>query len=115
MQFHHTTVAGRGASCYPGRQRVRAEPPDGENLMNKEALVDVSPEEVTLAELARRLDILGNQMNWLCENLTSLFAFVNQMGQQGGGIRGLMHMLKQGPPGLATTDIPVDTESKVGA
>ena len=74
-----------------------------------------TPEEVTLDDLASKLDVLGQQMNWLCENLTSLFAFVQQMSSNGGGIRGLMHMLKQGPPGLTVTDISVDTETKVGA
>jgi hypothetical protein len=73
------------------------------------------PEEVTLDGLAIKLDVLGQQMNWLCENLTSLFAFVNQMGSSGGGIRGLMHMLKQGPPPDLNTGMPVDTETKVGA
>ena len=76
---------------------------------------DIGPKPVTLEDLAQRMDVLGNQMNWLCENLTSLFAFVNQMGQSGGGIRGLMHMLKQGPPTELTTDIPTSNETKVGA
>lgn len=51
--------------------------------------------EVTLADLAKRMDALGEQMNWLCENLVSLFSFVNQMSQNGGGIRGMMKALKQ--------------------
>lgn len=55
-------------------------------------------EEVTLESLAARMDILGNQMNWLCENLQSLFMFVNQVGQNGGGIRGMMAALKKAPP-----------------
>ena len=76
---------------------------------------DGPPKEVTLDELASKLDVLGQQMNWLCENLTSLFAFVQQMSSNGGGIRGLMHMLKQGPPAEFNTTIPVDTETKVGA
>jgi len=62
--------------------------------------VDVIEHEVTLESLAQRLDIIGNQLNWMTENLQSLFAFVNQMGQNGGGIRGLMHVLKQGKPEL---------------
>ena len=76
---------------------------------------DLSPPPVTLEELGHRMDVLGQQMNWLCENLTSLFTFVNQMGQSGGGIRGLMHMLKQGPPELNTIEASVDSETKVGA
>ena len=70
---------------------------------------------VTNEELARRLDVLGQQMNWLCENLTSLFTFVNQMGQNGGGIRGMLSLLRQGPPELTITDTSTDSESKVGA
>jgi len=65
-------------------------------------VVDVP--EVTLNDIAQRLDIIGQQLNWMTENLQSLFAFVNQMGQSGGGIRGLMHMLKQSPPELTVQD-----------
>lgn len=57
--------------------------------------------EITLQSLADRMDTLGEQMNWLCENLQSLFAFVNQIGGNGGGMRGIMHALKQGPPELS--------------
>lgn len=76
---------------------------------------DIGPKPVTVDDLAAKLDILGQQMNWLCENLTSLFAFVQHMSSNGGGIRGLMHMLKQGPPVELNTNTPVDTETKVGA
>lgn len=54
-------------------------------------------EEVTLESLATRLDMLGEQMNWLCDNLAGLFGFVNNMQQNGGGIRGAMKMLKDMP------------------
>jgi hypothetical protein len=57
----------------------------------------VEPEEITLKSLAARLDTIGEQLNWLTENMASLFAFVNQMGSSGGGLRGLMSMLKQTP------------------
>ena len=73
--------------------------------------MDEVPAETTLDDLARRMDVLGNQMNWLCENLTSLFTFVNQMGKSGGGIRGLMTMLKAGPP----PELNTNSETKVGA
>jgi hypothetical protein len=53
---------------------------------------------VTLEDLAQRLDNLGEQMNWLCENLASLFTFVNAMSSNGGGMRGLMKTLKQQQP-----------------
>ena len=77
--------------------------------------MDDTHHDPSLEELGQKMDVLGQQMNWLCENLASLFTFVNQMGTSGGGIRGIMHMLKQGPPELTTTDIPVDSETKVGA
>lgn len=57
--------------------------------------VDVDVQDVTLTDLAKRLDVLGQQMNWLCDNLASLFGFVNQMATNGGGIRGMMKALKQ--------------------
>ena len=61
-------------------------------------------QEITLEDIAKRLDILGNQMNWLCENLQSLFVFVQQMGSSGGGIRGLMKMLKADAPDVITVE-----------
>lgn len=63
-------------------------------------MAEVPPEteEITLDSLAARLDVLGNQMNWVCENLQSVFAFVQQMGQSGGGFRGMMQALKNGQP-----------------
>lgn len=69
-------------------------------------------EEITLAELGRRMDILGQQMNWLCENLQSLFAFTQQVSQSGGGLRGLMHAMKQAPPEV-NSSIPIETGNKV--
>lgn len=69
--------------------------------------------EVTLEELGRRLDIIGQQMDWMVENLQSLFVFVQQMSNNGGGIRGMLAALKQGPPSV--TDIPtIETTDKVG-
>ena len=54
-------------------------------------------QEVTLENLAARMDMFGEQMNWLCENLAALFSFVNQVGANGGGIRGLMKAAKDTP------------------
>jgi hypothetical protein len=59
--------------------------------------MEVAQESITLDELGRRVDILGQQMNWLCENLQSLFGFVNAMSANGGGVRGLMKALKEQP------------------
>lgn len=70
-------------------------------------LVDTEvKEEVTLESLAARLDALGKQMDWLVENLAHLFAFVQSVGANGGGIRGMLSLLKQAPPELTqiTTD-----------
>lgn len=88
------------------------------DLVTSEETVPVSDvQEITLADVAGRLDMLGQQMNWLCENLTSLFGFVSAMSNNGGGIRGLMSALKQGPPDLiaASNNDPDNPESKVGA
>jgi hypothetical protein len=52
-------------------------------------------------------------MDWLCENLQSLFAFVQQMSASGGGIRGLMHAMKQGAPEV-NNNIPIGDQNKVG-
>ena len=59
-----------------------------------------SPPEITLDALAHRLDALGKQMDWLCENMQSLFLFVQTVGSNGGGIRGMLQTLRQAPPEL---------------
>lgn len=61
-----------------------------------EPMLPTNTEEITLNSLADRLDILGNQMNWLCENLQSVFVFVQQMGQSGGGWRGMLQSFRNG-------------------
>ena len=60
-------------------------------------------EEVTLESLSHRLDMLGEQMNWLCENLAGVFALVGQMGANGGGLMGMMKAMKGGQPIDVTT------------
>jgi len=74
---------------------------------------DSIQEEITLEVLAERLDkvvealnSLGAQSNWMCENLNELFQFVQAIGNNGGGIRGMMQLLKQGPPALKTEGVP---------
>lgn len=72
---------------------------------------DVAPStSVTLDDVAARLDSLGEQMNWLCENLASLFAFVNQMQSNGGGIRGMMKALKQQEPVILAEQQGINNE-----
>lgn len=61
--------------------------------------------EITLESLAVRLDQLGMQMNWLCENLQSLFLFVQAAGQNGGGIRGMIQALKHAPADLLNQQV----------
>lgn len=73
-----------------------------EEVMSGDASDIDTNSEVTMEQLAERLDILGNQMNWLCDNLQNLFVFVQQVGSNGGGIRGLMSALKSAPPQLDT-------------
>jgi hypothetical protein len=67
--------------------------------------------EITLESLAARIDSLGAQMTWLCENMQGLFQFITQMGQQGGGIRGLLGALKNGGPDVST-NAPIEQEVK---
>lgn len=66
---------------------------------------------VTNEEIAHRLDMMGEQMNWLCENLQSLFSFVNTVGNSGGGLRGLMQAMKHSPD--LSSNGPIEAESKV--
>jgi hypothetical protein len=66
------------------------------------------PPQVTLETLAAEvlqlreatatgLDQIGTQMNWLCDNLQSLFSFINHLNSNGGGMRGLMKAMKSAP------------------
>jgi hypothetical protein len=52
------------------------------------------------ADLLEKMDKLGEQMNWLCENLQSLFVFASQLSASGGGLRGVLSLLKSSPPEL---------------
>jgi hypothetical protein len=54
-------------------------------------------EPITLEILASKVDMLGEQLNWLCENLAGVFGLVQQMGANGGGIRGMMKAMKDAP------------------
>lgn len=54
-------------------------------------------QEITLESLSHRLDLIGNQLDWLCENMAGMFQFVTTMGQNGGGIRGVLRSLKEAP------------------
>lgn len=53
--------------------------------------------EVTLESLSAKIDLLGQQLDWLCNNMDGMFQFVTQMGQNGGGIRGMLKSLKDAP------------------
>lgn len=64
-----------------------------------------------IRQLREQVDQLGGLLNWLCENMQGLFQFIQQMGQSGGGIRGLMSALKNGGPDLSNQ--PVNAEDKV--
>lgn len=59
--------------------------------------------QATLEEVSKKLDMIGNQMNWMCENLVALFGFVQQVSNNGGGIRGIMQAMKQAPPQIVHT------------
>jgi anti-sigma regulatory factor (Ser/Thr protein kinase) len=71
-----------------------------EDLSNNDVKVIEVEYEITNEVLAAKIDKLGAQMDWLCENLASLFTFAQQLGSNGGGIRGLMSLMKQGGPAL---------------
>lgn len=73
--------------------------------------VPLPPPNDTIEGLCTRIDMLGAQMTWLCENMQGLFQFINQMGSSGGGIRGLMSALKSGPD--LSSNGPVSQDSKV--
>jgi hypothetical protein len=64
-------------------------------------------EELTVDE---KLDRLGAQMNWLVENLSSLFVFAQQLGNNGGGIMGLLKGMKQGGPQLTPMEDNSDAD-----
>jgi hypothetical protein len=57
-------------------------------------------EEVTLELLAAKVDMIGEQLNWLCENLAGVFGMVTQMTANGGGIRGMMKAMKDAPEAI---------------
>lgn len=61
-------------------------------------------------ELKTAIDMIGQQNNWLCENMQSLFSFVNQMGQNGGGIRGLVKALKETPAPQLNEQVEVSND-----
>lgn len=61
--------------------------------------------QVTNEQIAEKLDALGAQMNWLCENMQSLFQFASVMGNNGGGIRGLMKSMKDAVPALKQMEV----------
>jgi len=48
-----------------------------------------------LVAVYRQQEQLGNQLNWLCENLAGVFGVVTAMSQNGGGVRGLMKVMKE--------------------
>jgi hypothetical protein len=48
-----------------------------------------------LTAVYRQQEQLGNQLNWLCENLAGVFGIVTAMSQNGGGVRGLMKVMKE--------------------
>lgn len=60
-------------------------------------LLELSVEQ-KLDLVLQQQNLLGQQMNWLVDNLSSLFSFVGNVSQGGGGIRGLMKGLKDAQP-----------------
>lgn len=56
------------------------------------------------------VNTLGEQMNWLVENLQSMFVFVQQVGSNGGGLRGLMQAMKHAPTDTVVPDASVSQQ-----
>lgn len=70
--------------------------------------VTVEPEVKEQLTVDEKLDRIGAQLNWLVENLSSLFVFAQQLGNNGGGIMGLLKGMKQG--GLQLTPMESDSD-----
>jgi hypothetical protein len=60
-------------------------PPTIDGLTDRELLVAVYKQQ----------ELIGNQLNWLCENLAGVFGMVTAVSQNGGGLRGMMKMMKE--------------------
>jgi hypothetical protein len=54
----------------------------------------LSDRELLIATYKQQVQI-GAQLNWLCENLNGVFGMVTAMSQNGGGVRGLMKVMKE--------------------
>lgn len=65
-----------------------------EETMAIDPTVDMSDREILVAIYAQQAQI-GGQLNWLCENLAGVFGMVTAMSQNGGGVRGLMKVMKE--------------------
>lgn len=48
-----------------------------------------------LVAVYKQQELIGNQLNWLCENLAGVFGMVTAVSQNGGGLRGMMKMMKE--------------------
>jgi hypothetical protein len=92
----------------PGVYSSRPSTDQGKVMTDTQVNIHIEdpPLEVSLESLSAQLqqlrqdtatgmNQLGTQMNWLCENLQSLFSFINHLNQNGGGMRGLMKAMKQ--------------------
>lgn len=75
---------------------------DVEMVAVAQAETEITPEVMAqrMDQMVTAMNGLGSQMNWLCENMQSLFAFIHQVSSNGGGIRGMMQVLKQTPPNM---------------
>lgn len=70
-----------------------------ETTDNKEDVIEVSSEvlssEPQPLTLEQKIDLIGEQLNWLCENLAVVFNLTAAMSANGGGVRGLMKIMKE--------------------
>ena len=83
-------------------EEIRA---DGETIIDTESTVieqtiipDIDSEltdRQLLIAVYKQQEQIGSQLNWLCENLAGVFGIVTAMSQNGGGVRGLMKVMKE--------------------
>lgn len=65
-----------------------------QQVVDTPSVSNLSDRELAEATYIQQQQI-GNQLNWLCENLAGVFGMVTALSQNGGGVRGLMKVMKE--------------------
>lgn len=71
-----------------------------DNALDVESTIEPDPllnltDRALLIAVYRQQEQIGTQLNWLTENLAGVFNMVNTVSQNGGGVRGMMKMMKE--------------------